>query len=148
MESWPGVTTPRWIMTPGHCSSLNSDPRSEFQVEFWPRIMCPRWIMTPGLNSTLNCDLGPWSHFNVEFWIGVTMQRELMTWDHNSTWNHDPGSQLNVEFWLVYIFSTRGFATQDDVEIQQSDQNSKPKEGHNSTQNPSNIDPGSVSRKQ
>ena len=34
--------------------------------------------------------------------------------------------------------------TQDGVKIQQRDQNSTAKEGHNSTKNPLNIDPGSV----
>ena len=59
-------------------------------------------------------------------------------------WNFDPGSQFNVEFWPVYISSTREIATQDGVKIQQRDQNSTAKEGHNSTKNPLNIDPGSV----
>ena len=34
--------------------------------------------------------------------------------------------------------------TQDGIEIQQRGQNSTAKEGHNSTKNPSNINPGSV----
>ena len=34
--------------------------------------------------------------------------------------------------------------TQEGVKIQQRDQNSTAKEGHNSTKNPLNIDPGSV----
>ena len=59
-------------------------------------------------------------------------------------WNSDPESQFNVEFWLVYISSTRVIATQEGVKIQQRDQNSTAKEGHNSTKNPLNIDPGSV----
>ena len=40
--------------------------------------------------------------------------------------------------------STHGIATQEGVEIQKRDQNSTAKEGHNSTKNPLNIDPGSV----
>ena len=44
----------------------------------------------------------------------------------------------------MYISSTRGIATQEGVRIQQRDQNSTAKEGHNSTKNPLNIDPGSV----
>ena len=40
--------------------------------------------------------------------------------------------------------STRGIVTQEGVEIQQRDQNSTAKEGHNSTKNPLNIHPGSV----
>ena len=63
---------------------------------------------------------------------------------HNSTLNFDPESQFNVEYWPVYISSTRGIATQEGVKIQQRDQNSTAKEGHNSTKNPLNIDPGSV----
>ena len=55
-----------------------------------------------------------------------------------------PGLQFNVEFWPVYISSIRGIATQEGVKIQQRDQNSTAKEGHNSTKNPLNIDPGSV----
>ena len=49
-----------------------------------------------------------------------------------------------MEFWPVYISSTRGIATQEGVKIQQRGQNSTAKEGHNSTKNPLNIDPGSV----
>ena len=59
-------------------------------------------------------------------------------------WNFDLGSQFNVEFLPVYISSTRGITTQEGVKIQQRDQNSTAKEGHNSTKNPLNIDPGSV----
>ena len=44
----------------------------------------------------------------------------------------------------MYISSTCGIATQEGVRIQQRDQNSTAKEGHNSTKNPLNIDPGSV----
>ena len=54
------------------------------------------------------------------------------------------GSQFNVEFWPVYISSTRGIATQEGVKIQPRDQNSTAKKGHNSNENPLNIDPGSV----
>ena len=39
---------------------------------------------------------------------------------------------------------TRGIATQEGVNIQQPDQNSTAMEGHNSTKNPLNIDPGSI----
>ena len=49
-----------------------------------------------------------------------------------------------MEFWPVYISSTRRIATQEGVKIQQCDQNSTAKEGHNSTKNPLNIDLGSV----
>ena len=100
--------------------------------------------MTPIHDSTLNSDLELWSKFNVEFWPGVIIQRGTLTWGHKSTWNFDPGSQFNVEFWPVCISSTRGIATQEGVKIQQRDQNSTAKEGHNSTKNPLNIDPGSV----
>ena len=127
-------------MTPGHKSTLNCDPRLRFHVELWPRVMVPRWIVTSDLDSTLNCDpklncdLGLGSQFNVEF----------LPWGQNSTWNFDPGFQFNVEFWPIYISSTRGIATQAGVKIQQRDQVSTAKEGHNSTKNPLNIDPGSV----
>ena len=80
----------------------------------------------------------------MEFWPGVIIQRGFLTRGQNSTWNFDPGSQFNVEFWPVYISSTRGIATQNGVKIQQRDQNSTAKEGPNSTKNPLNIDPGSV----
>ena len=80
----------------------------------------------------------------MEFWPGVTNQRGTLTRGHNSTWNFDPWSQFNVEFWPVCISSIRGIATQEGVKIQQRDQNSTAKEGHNSTKNPLNIDPGSV----
>ena len=40
--------------------------------------------------------------------------------------------------------STRGIATQEGVKIQKRDQNSTAKEGHNSTKNSLNIDPGLV----
>ena len=114
------------------------------------RIKISRWIVTAGHDSTLNCDPGSW--FHVEFWpqvklwsgIGITIQCGILTRGHKSTWNFDPVSQFNVEFWPVYISSTRGIATQEGVRIQQRDQNSTAKEGHNSTQNPLNIYPGSV----
>ena len=80
----------------------------------------------------------------MEFLPRVIIQRGIFTRGQNSTWNSDPGSQFNVEFWPVYISSTRGIATQDGVKIQQRDQNSTAKEGHNSTKNPLNIEPGSV----
>ena len=34
VDLWPGVKIPRWIMTPGHKSTLNCDPepRSQFNV--------------------------------------------------------------------------------------------------------------------
>ena len=89
--------------------------------------------MTPTHESTLNCDLGLGSQFNVGFWPGVIIQRGILIRGHNSTWNFDPGSEFNVEFWTVYISSTRGIVTQEGVEIQQRDQNSTAKEGHNST---------------
>ena len=59
-------------------------------------------------------------------------------------WNFDLGSQFNAEFLPVYISSTRGLTIQEGVKIQQRDRNSTAKEGHNSTKNPLNIDPGSV----
>ena len=76
--------------------------------------------------------------------IGITIQRGILTQGYNSTWNFDPRLLFNVEFWPVYISYTRGIATQEGVKIQQRDQNSTAKEGHNSTKNPLNIDPGSV----
>ena len=85
---------PRWILTPGHDSTLNFDPGSEFHVELWPRVMIPRWIMTPGPNFTLNCDPRSGSHFNVKFWSRVTIQRGILTRGHNSTWNSDPSTYL------------------------------------------------------
>ena len=92
----------------------------------------------------LNCDPESWFNFKLSPCIGITIQRGILTQGHNSTWNFDPGLQFNVEFWPVYISSTRGIATQEGVKIQQRDQNSTAKEGHNSTKNPLNIDPGSV----
>ena len=159
VELWPGVIIQRWIVTPGLNSTLNCypghnymlnwntdqdfllycDPGSWFHIELWPRVLIPRWIVTPGLDSTLNCDpmlncdLGLGSQFNVEFSSGVIIQRRF-----------DPGSLFNVELWPVYISSTRGIATREGVKIQQRDQNSTAKEGHNSTKNPLNNDPGSV----
>ena len=110
----------------------------------WSRVLIPRWSKTPGLNSTLNCDPESWFNFKLSPCIGITIQRGILTKGHNSTWNFDPGLQFNVKFWPVYISSTRGIATQEGVKIQQRDQNSTAKEGHNSTKNPLNIDPGSV----
>ena len=102
--------------------------------------MITHWIVTPGLDSTLNYDPGlnftfncdPESWLNVKLWheIGVTIQYGILTRGHNSTWISDP--------------STRWIATQEGVKIQQRDQNSTAKEGHNSTKNPLNIDPGFV----
>ena len=86
--------------------------------------------MTPSHKSTFNCEMRLGSQFNVEFWPGVIIQRGILTRGHNSTWISDP--------------STRGIATQEGVKIQQRDQNSTAKEGHNSTKNPLNIDPGLV----
>ena len=85
---------PRWILTPGHDSTLNFDPGSEFYVELWPRVMIPRWIMTPGPNFLLNCDPRSGSHFNVKFWPRVTIQHGILTRGHNSTWNSDPSTYL------------------------------------------------------
>ena len=110
---------PRWIVTPGHGSTLNCDPGSLFHVELWPQLKF-------------------WP------WIRITIQFGILTRGHSSTWIFDPGSQFSVEFWPAYISSTRGIATQEGVRIQQRDQNSTAKEGHNSTKNPLNIDPGSV----
>ena len=95
-----------------------------------------------GIAGIRACSFRP--HRIVEFRHGVIIQRGILTQGQNSTWNFEPGSQFNVEFWPVYISSTRGIATQDGVKIQQRDQNSTAKEGHNSTKNPLNIDPGSV----
>ena len=164
VELWPWVIIPRWNVIPGHDSTLNCypgqdstlkfNPGSWFHVEKLPRVLIQHWNMTLGLNSTLNCD--PESWFNVELWHGlgitiqcgiltrVIIQRGILTRGQYSTWNFDPGSQFNVEFWPVYISFTHGIATQDGVKIQQRDQNSTAKEGHNSTKNPLNIDPGSV----
>ena len=164
MEFWPGVIIQRWIVItghnstlkydPGHDSKLNYgpgqdstlkfDPGSWFHVELWPKVLIPRWIMTPGLDSMLNCDPASW--FNIKLWsrIGITIQCGIPTRGNISTWNFDLGSQFNVEFWPVYISSTRGIATQEGVNIQQFDQNSTAKEGHNSTKNPLNIEPGSI----
>ena len=138
------VKIPHWNLTPDHDSTLKSDPRSWFHVELWPLVWIQRWIVTPTHESTLNCDLGLGSQFNVEFWPWVIIQHGILTRGHNSTWNFDPGSQFNVEFWPVYISSIRGIVTQEGVEIQQRDQNSTAKEGHNSTKNPLNIHPGWV----
>ena len=120
---WPRLIIPRWIVI---------------------QVLIPRWSKTPGLNSTLNCDPGSWFNFKLSSYIGITIQRGILTQGHNSTWNFDPGLQFNVEFWPVYISSTRGIATQEGVKIQQRDQNSTAKEGHNSTKNQLNTDPGSV----
>ena len=141
---WPWVIIPRWIVTrvkiprwnvtPAHNSTLNCDPGSWFHVELRPTVSIQRWVVTPSHDSTLNCPPC----------IGITIQRGILTQGHNSTWNFDPGLQFNVEFWSVYISSTSGIATQEGVKIQQHDQNSTAKEGHNSTKNPLNIDPESV----
>ena len=149
MKFWPGVIIQRWIVTPGHNSTLNCDPGHDSTL-IVAQIKISRWIVTPGHDSTLNCDPGSW--FHVELWhqfklwsgIGITIQCGILTRGHNSTWNLDPVSQFNVEFWPVYISSTRGIAIQEGVKIQQRDQYSIAKLGHNSTKNPLNIDPGSV----
>ena len=151
---WPRFIIPRWIvtrvkipywnLTPGHDSTLNCDPRSWFHVELWPKLWIQRWIVTTTHESILNFDMGLGSQFNAEFCPGVIIQRGILTRGNNSTWNFDPGSRFNVEFWPVYISSTRGIVTQESVEIQQRDQNSTAKEGHDSTKNPLNIHPGSV----
>ena len=93
------IKIPRWIVTPGHDSMLNSDPGSWFHVELWPEVK-----LWPG--------------------IGITIQCGILTQCHNLTWNFDPGSQFNIEFWPLYISSTCGIATQEVVKIQQRDQNS------------------------
>ena len=80
------------------------------------------------------------SQFNVEFWPGVIIQREILSRGHNSTLNFDPGSQFNVDFWPLYPWNCDSRR----CKIQQRDQNSTAKEGHNSTKNPLNIDPGLV----
>ena len=100
---------PRWILTPGHDSTLNFDPGSEFHVELWPRVMIPRWIMTPGPNFTLNCDPRSGSHFNVKFWSRVTIQRGILTRGHNSTWNSDLSTYfLPVELRLNKVSKFNG----------------------------------------
>ena len=85
---------PRWILTLGHDSTLNTDPGSWFHVELWPQVLILRWIVTRGRDhiSTWNSD--PGSQFNVEFWPGVTIQRGIFTRGHNSTWNSDPSTYL------------------------------------------------------
>ena len=160
---WPRVIIPRRNVTPGHNSTLNCDlgqdstlksdpgqystldydPRPWFNVKLWPQVWIQRWIVTPIHDSTLNSDLELGSKFNVEFLPGVIIQRGTLTRSHKSTWNFDPGSQFNVEFWPVCISSTRGIATQEGVKIQQRDQNSTAKQGHNSTKNP--LTPGRYS---
>ena len=109
VESRPGVTIQRGIMTrdhnstwnlyPGHNSTWNHDPGSQFNVELWPGVIIQCGIMTPGQNftlnydpghsSTLNCDPNPWS---------------------NWTLNHDSGSQFNVELRPGFIIQ-RGIKT-------------------------------------
>ena len=66
VESRPGVTIQRWIMTRGHNST---------------------WNLDPGHNSTLNHDSG--SQFNVELRPGVIIQRTLKTRGHNSIGGQD-----------------------------------------------------------
>ena len=95
-EIWPGVIIPRWIVTPGHNSTLNFVPGSwvhvelwpgsRFHVELWPRVMIPRWIATP--SEIVTCDLDHNSMWNSD--PGVIIQRGILTRGHNSTWNSDP----------------------------------------------------------
>ena len=111
VESRPGITIQRGIMTrghnstwnldPGHNSTWNHDPGSQFNVELWTGVTIQRGVMTPGqfftLNydpghsSTLNCNSNPGLQLNVESWLGVTIQRGIKTLVHYSTWNKDPG---------------------------------------------------------
>ena len=109
---------PRWIVTPGHVSTLNCDPGSLFHVELWPQVMIPRWILTPGHDSTLNFD--PGSEFHVELWPRVMIPRWIMTPGPNFTLNCDPrsGSHFNVKLWSRVTIQ-RGILTR----------------GHNSTWN-------------
>ena len=77
---------PRWIVTPGHNSTLKCDPGScfhvelwpgsRFHVEIWPQVMVPRWIV---------CDLGSW--FHVELWPQDWISRWIVTLNHDSTLN-------------------------------------------------------------
>ena len=129
VELWPRVITQRWIVTPGHDSTLNCDPDQDFTVNF-----------DPGHDSTLNCDPGSW--FHVELWpqvklwpgIGITIQCGILTRGHNSTWNFDQGhnSTWNSDP-CIYLRP-----------VEMRLKNSTAKEGHNSTKNPLNIEPGSV----
>ena len=147
MKVWLRVIIPRWIVTPGHISTLKCDRGSWFHVELWPGSKISRGIMTTGRDSTLNCDTGSWLHvelwpklncnlglgsqFYVEFWPRVIIQRRILTRGHNSTWNSDPSTYLlPVELRLKKV-----------SKIKQRDQNSTAKEGHNSTKNPLKIDP-------
>ena len=119
-----GSRIPRWIVTPGHDSTLNCDPGSCLHVELWPQVLISRWIVTRGRDHI----------FNVKFWSRVTIQRGILTRGHNSTWNSDPSAYLlPVELRLNKV-----------SKIQRRDQNSTAREGHYSTKNLLNSDPGSV----
>ena len=104
VELWPWVKIPRWIMTPGHNSTLNCDPNprsqfnlgSQFNVKSRPGVTIQHGIMT---RVKIQREILIRSQFNVESWPGVTIQRWVMTRGHNSTWNYDPGSKFHVELW-------------------------------------------------
>ena len=57
----------------------------------------PRWVVTLSHDFTINCDPGS-GNSDPE--------------SHNSRWNFDSKLLFNVIFWPIYIYSTRGIATQ------------------------------------
>ena len=73
------VKISRWIVTPGHDSTLNCDPGSWFHVELWSQVK-----LWPGIGITIQ-------------WVILTrviIQRGILTRGHNSTWNSDPSTYL------------------------------------------------------
>ena len=109
VESRPGITVQRgimsrghistWNLDPGHNSTWNSDPGShfdvelwpgsEFNVELWPRVKIPRWIMT---------------RVRIPHWIVIPIP------GHNLTLNHDSGSKFNVKL-IPRVIIQRGIKT-------------------------------------
>ena len=73
------VKISRWIVTPGHDSTLNCDPGSWFYVELWSQVK-----LWPGIGITIQCVI----------LTRVIIQRGILTRGHNSTWNSDPSTYL------------------------------------------------------
>ena len=73
------VKISRWIVTPGHDSTLNCDPGSWFHVELWSKVK-----LWHGIGMTIQCVI----------LTRVIIQRGILTRGHNSTWNSDPSTYL------------------------------------------------------
>ena len=93
------------------------------------RILGVRWSRTQGHDSTLNCEQGHVSKSNYD--PGQDEVKNL------------PGSYFNIEFWPIYLSSIYVSMTREGVKTQQRAENSRAKEGHNSTKNPLNFNTGS-----